>query len=467
MRDRLRPPRRRPSRAARWLIPALPLLISAPAFAQAAEAPAPAPAPAAAPVAAPAPAKVEQYATSTTYDQPFKLYGYINSFYEKVGKSPAISEEGDPVIESNPGEFDIVNFNVMGQGALARKYRYYFNLTAPGSGSPASDAPLLVKGAMVEAPLAGDFLKVSAGKMYRRFGIYNEMLDATVSFIGTTDPEMLDDDHLIMTRSTNLMLHGKFNPGDVALRYAITTGNDERESNQIPLGLDFNALFDNQFTVGTSFYTTNGKAVSTVEMGEGSPLGGVLPWMQYDEYYVYGGYVQAKGDAYIFQGEYWRSPHKGVRDGQKVLDYLFDPAVGLNAAQRDRFGLDTATTVDQLSKDVAYTVEAFYLRLGVTFNADLSDNGRPWEFTPYTQFDYYSNPETVANKDVGGDNEAGLADDGKFYKGMLGLMVKPTTTVAFKVDGSTHFQTINEKMQPYSELHVSASYYWQMGGNAR
>jgi hypothetical protein len=82
-----------------------------------------------------------------------------------------------------------------------------------------------------------------------------------------------------------------------------------------------------------------GKAVPTVEMGEGSPLGGVLPWMEYDEYYVYGGYMQVKGDAYLLQGEYWRSPHSGRRDPDKVLQ-LFDPALGLNAAQRERFGFD-------------------------------------------------------------------------------------------------------------------------------
>ncbi len=459
MPDRLRPPLCRPLSPGQCLVSgALLTVLAAPAYAQEVVSTAlPTP---------PAPPAPQAYTTSTSFEQPFKLYGYINSFYEKVGRSPAVSEEGDPVVEPNPGEFDVVNFNVMGQGALARKYRYYFNLASPGSGSPTADAPLLVRGAMVEAPIAGEYLKVSAGKMYRRFGIYNEMLDATVSFIGTTDPEMLDDDHLILTRSTNLMLHGKVNPGGVALRYAITTGNDERESNQVPLGLDFNALFDNQFTVGTSFYTTNGKAVPTVEMGEGSPLGGVLPWMEYDEYYVYGGYMQVKGDAYLLQGEYWRSPHSGRRDPDKVLQ-LFDPALGLNAAQRERFGFDTATSADELPLDVNYTVEAFYLRLGVSLHADLAKNGRPWEFTPYAQFDYYSNPETIANKDLGGDNEAGLADDGKFYKGMVGLMVKPTTTVAFKVDGSTHFQTISDEMVPYSELHVSASYYWQMGGNAR
>jgi len=52
---------------------------------------------------------------------------------------------------------------------------------------------------------------------------------------------------------------------------------------------------------------------------------------------------------------------------------------------------------------------------------------------------WYSNPETIAKKKYGGDNEAGAADDGVFYKSTVGLVYRPAPEVAIKFDQSFHF----------------------------
>jgi hypothetical protein len=98
------------------------------------------------------------------------------------------------------------------------------NLAAPGSGSKVEDLSLLVRNAWVEAPLIDGSLILRAGKLYRRFGLSNEILDATPTFIGIEAPELFDEDHLLLTRTTNLMLHGSLGFDSGVVNYALTTG---------------------------------------------------------------------------------------------------------------------------------------------------------------------------------------------------------------------------------------------------
>ena len=84
-------------------------------------------------------------------------------------------------------------------------------------------------------------------------------------------------------------------------------------------------------------------------------------------------------------------------------------------------------------------------------------------FIPYGQFDYYKNPETINEKDFGGDNEAGLADDGTIFKYTLGVVVKPVRFVALKLDGSAHGQDFNGDYFIYNEVRASFSLYWELG----
>jgi hypothetical protein len=80
------------------------------------------------------------------------------------------------------------------------------------------------------------------------------------------------------------------------------------------------------------------------------------------------------------------------------------------------------------------------------------------EIGPYLQWDWYSNPETIASKTFGGDNEAGVADDGVFNKGTLGMLYRPIPRVAVKLDGSVHHYTFMGQRVNYPELRFDVSY---------
>jgi hypothetical protein len=69
-----------------------------------------------------------------------------------------------------------------------------------------------------------------------------------------------------------------------------------------------------------------------------------------------------------------------------------------------------------------------------------------------------SHPENIQNKQYGGDDEAGLADDGKFLKPSVGLVYRPIPTVAIKLDGSYHSQQFNGKQVMYPELRLDFSF---------
>ena len=101
-----------------------------------------------------------------------------------------------------------------------------------------------------------------------------------------------------------------------------------------------------------------------------------------------------------------------------------------------------------------YKIKTWYIRTGYSFFTKMG------EFVPYIQWDYYENPEALANKKNGGDNEAGLADDGKFNKQTVGMVYRPDPTIAIKIDASNHSQDINGESVNYAEVRGSFSYMW-------
>ena len=250
-------------------------------------------------------------ASSAEQDAPVfrtKLYGFIDYHAEKVAETPdSVDADGNTVYVDNPWELDILNLNVMLQGALYDKYRFFLNLAAPGSGSNVEDLSLLVRNAWLEAPLVNGLLILRAGKLYRRFGLYNEILDATPTFIGIEAPELFDKDHLLLTRTTNLMLHGSLGFESGVVNYALTTGADERDAGALPIGADLQVELNWGLTLGSSFYHTGGEAVPSVAVGDGSPKGGVVNWMLHDRYAVFGGYAQFEAGGLILQAEYWHA----------------------------------------------------------------------------------------------------------------------------------------------------------------
>jgi hypothetical protein len=295
-----------------------------------------------------------------------RLYGYIDSFFEQDADTPAgVDGNGRTTYQSNPYEWDIFDLHVMVQGTVFGRFRYFLNLAAPGSGG-VDDATLDLRNAWVEAPLIGDYVNVRVGKTYPRFGLYNEILDAAPTFIGIEPPEIFDKDHLMLTRTTNFMVHGSATFGDHLVSYALMTGNDEKEGFQVPLGADVFYDYASTLKLGTSAYWTGGAAVPTRDIGDGSPRGGVINWMAQDEYYVLGGYGQLTAWNITLQAEGWVAPHTAQRDPAKVIQLL---DAGLNGAQLERFGIGrgVAPSEDDVVVPVEYTVATWYVRAGYSF----------------------------------------------------------------------------------------------------
>lgn len=380
------------------------------------------------------------------------IYGYLEGYVEKVESSPArengtSTAEGNAYRKKNPYEFNTPHINVMMKSVYKEKYSGYLNLTGEDG------AGVSVQNAWVETKIKDDLLKFRLGKMYRPFGLYNEQLDAVPTYMGIEPPELFDGDHLLLTRTTNMMIHGEKGFGSNILRYAVTTGNDEHFENAVPFGGDLRfAHYASNFdiTVGSSFYVSN-KAAPSKSVGSGSPDGGVLNWMESDSYNVLGFYTEFNMKGLKLQGAYYNADHDAKRKGSKLQS--------LNTAQLTNqqisrlCGGNCATATDSF---VSYDVKTWYVRAGYSFMTEMG------ELLPYLQWDYYSNPETVAQKSNGGDNEAGVADDGKFTKQTIGMVYRPYPVVAFKLDASNHSQKVEGKDVNYGELRFSYSYIWTL-----
>jgi hypothetical protein len=75
-----------------------------------------------------------------------------------------------------------------------------------------------------------------------------------------------------------------------------------------------------------------------------------------------------------------------------------------------------------------------------------------------------NHPEVIQSKTYGGDNESGLADNGKFWKPSVGIVYKPSDQVAIKLDGSAHIQKFNGKTETFPEVRLDVSYAFTLLG---
>lgn len=381
-----------------------------------------------------------------------RFYGYLDGYFESVDDQYS----ADGAKDANATEFNVPNLSLVINSNINNDYRAYMNLTGQGAGN------ISVRNAWVEKSLAGDYLKFRIGKMYRPFGIYNEILDAVPTYIGIEAPELFDTDHLLLTRTTNLMLWGQTNLGVGSFRYVLTTGNDERESSQVPYGIDLQYNIGSNWKFGYSYYDTNGKAKPINDDANSPAEGGVHAWMDQDEYTAMGPYFQYKGSKWTVQAATFQADHNATRNSTKAtaicrsttsandrIDQRFN-CTGGSAAN----GTGSGSTANNFNAD--YKIDTYYLRVG--YNFDLESGG---QITPYAQYDYYKNPEMVYNKSLGGDKEAGVSDDGDFVKWTVGTVYRPNYTVTFKLDYSQHMQDIAKESKNYGEVRFSYSYFWK------
>jgi outer membrane receptor protein involved in Fe transport len=105
---------------------------------------------------------------------------------------------------------------------------------------------------------------------------------------------------------------------------------------------------------------------------------------------------------------------------------------------------------------VDYTVRTFYVRAGYTIPTSVGS------FPPYVFVDWMDHPEVIASKGYGGDNESGVADNGKFWKPSVGVVYKPHESVAIKLDSSAQIQKFNGKTEYYPEVRLDISFAFKM-----
>lgn len=382
--------------------------------------------------------------------QTTQVYGYFSTRYEKSFSVPEASGNGVSY-QDGLAEFSYPFAHIMMQSQLDDNFRVFINLNGSGGGD------LSMRNFWGEYS-AASYFNVRVGKMYRKFGLYNEILDAVPTYYGIEPPEMFDTDHLMISRTTAFMIHGNISVFDGNLNYAVTTDNGEGSEifeSVIPVGFDLNYKFNNSigdFTIGTSYYNSGGATNSDVSIGEGSPQSGVKPWMAKDSFYVINGYIEIRSSALTIQFEYASTEHQALRDVDAVKD-IVDNA-GINAAQRARFlkdpnGPNDITNINTVGD---YSANTWYTRIGYSFETSVG------EIAPYFQFDSYTNPELISKKSFGGDNEAGNTDDGKFTKLTVGTVFRPIPLVALKLDMSNFSYKLNGQNVSYPEIRLDLSY---------
>ena len=232
------------------------------------------------------------------------FYGFFNINAEKVFDEPGRDGSGNTIYESSAFEMSTPLFRLYGATKISEELTVFINLGNTGDGIEIVNAWGNYK--------VKDMLQFRIGKQYRRFGLFNERLDQVPTYTGIEPPELFDNDHLMLPRFSLISVHGeKELSGRASFKYFLTTSSGESgtEANVIPLGWDMRYKKRN-LLVGLSGYFSNigsTKSQSTVILGEGSPRGGVLPWMSGDKYTVFGAFAETRKGKPFCQGGIFHS----------------------------------------------------------------------------------------------------------------------------------------------------------------
>lgn len=381
------------------------------------------------------------------------IYGYMSTNVERVFGELSV-EDGQTMRTDAPMEWSLPHFHLFLQSNLSKNIKTFVNIAAE---------ELEVRNMWGNIKI-DERLQVKFGKIYRKFGLFNEKLDEVPTYLGIEPPELFDKDHLLLPRLTTFVVHGDFKFDNHSFSYNLSTDNGEGGPSDglFPLGWDLRAKIAGKAMVGLSGYfssISNGAAEPEVEVGDGSPTGGVLPWMESDDYSVFGGFAEINVQNFLIKGAYWIADHKAIRNPEAVLTLL--NSTDVTDRQRERFLGESASlqtselSTEDILTDGDYKVKTAYIRVGYFIKSDYGT------FAPFAFFDWMDNPETIAKKTYGGDNESGISDDGKFVKWTLGCSYKPIDKVAIKLDTSRHIQNYNGKSESYPEVRFDISYLFK------
>ncbi len=410
-----------------------------------------------------------------------KVYGYFSNRVEKIFDVPTY-EDGEIEGESEDFEWQSPYFNIMFQYSLSNKIRTFINLNG---GDGLNLKSLEVRNAWGEYSF-GSKLKVRVGKSYKKFGLYNEILDAVPTYYAIEPPQFLNNDHPIgqlYPRTTPLLLHGVLDAGVGTLSYGLSVdkGLSEAYQDAFPFSADLNYSFENPLgstKIGFAAYTTAG-TVSAEEEGEehegdeegedeegeehegvefggeedeeGFEIGsGIMPWMKSDNFNVLGGYLEHRIGDLTLQAGYWKSNHEAERDIEK-LEGLLEGVQNEQHLNRFLEEPEEGIEDDNIIEDVDYSIETWYVRAGYSFYTEIGEVG------PYVQWDYYKNPELVALRRLDEEHN-GMPDNGEFQLATIGLLYRPEPNVAIKLDVSSHIYDFFGESKSYPEFRLDFSF---------
>lgn len=317
--------------------------------------------------------------------------------------------------------------------ALHRRVHWRFEFEADGA------REVRLRQAWIDAAISGEALRVRVGPTLRRFGLHNDGLSRRAARAEVADPEPWDPDHPLLTRTTDLTVHGQVD----GVGYAVTTGRDERDDVQIPLGIDLRWGND-AVTVGGAFYTTGGHARAT----EG---GAVARWMRHDAYQVVGLYGALELGALNLDAAWFQASHEAERDPNAVLAFVD----GLTRRRRVRYLRDPdRIELDQVRTEVDYQVQS--IRLAARYRLETGAGA----VVPHGRLDVHVDGERLPPK-RGGDDESGLADDGRFFVPTAGVAWWPLAGLAIKAEGALYFIEHEGEDRAFPELRAAVAWDWE------
>jgi len=372
--------------------------------------------------------------TGNIFADDLNVYGYFSTNYEKgFNEAEGLDGENKMITKNSPGEFEYASFNLMMQQSFEEKYSIFINMKAEN-------------GEKIELQnfwgeyAYNQYINLRIGKIYRKFGLYNEILDAVPTYYGVEAPEIFMKGHLLLSRTTSFMIYGVADMFGGNLNYSLTTGNGESMSvaGNVPLGFDLN-YSNSILKFGTSGYISGSEQVSDIKIDNGIKPNalsenGVLAWMDSDDFQVFGGYFELNKSGFTFQAAYWFSPHTAIRNATSTLALINN--TNINENQRKRFVKDASEfksnselTTDDIDTDGSYDVSTYYVLLAYAFDTDMG------EIAPYLRIQNYQNPEAIADRGWGG-NEAGVSDNGTANLFAGGFIYRPVFQLAFKAEGT-------------------------------
>lgn len=351
------------------------------------------------------------------------FYGYISFLHNKQFKIPELDTLGNTIRNNSESKWDIAKFNLILQQSFTNNFQLYLNLSNKFE----------VNNAFGEYSF-NQFYNFRLGKIYRRFGLYNEIRDAAPFYYGSELPEIVQLEHKIFDINTNFMFFGTKDFGRKTLKYSLNFSliDNINEGNSFPFGVDIRYGKESNFIIGSSFYYSGTKAISDVKVGNGYSNNGVMPWMEYDQFTVTGLFLEYNLNEFIIQSEFTYSPHNAVRSPEKVLE-MFDGVSKLgnplSNSQIQLFKIDNDKPMElsNIKKNINYNIISWYFKTSYILSSDYGI------FIPFFNLEYYSNPEMIENVQFGGDNESGISKEGIIKKFDFGSTYYPIQQVSIKL----------------------------------